>query len=277
MKTVDAVDNIISTSRRQLLHYAILRPESAIVLVVTMLILLLCVLRVYWYPEMWWFWLALGGLTEGLILWTTMTDEKHRSKLSSRLFYQRYSPDQILTPELRQTMSTTLNYHRDIFGEVARRGVTTGLGEIVLEMDNWVVHMFRVVQGIDTFVKNPELIDRLPAVREKTRTPRKPTFETIHDYTTALNDSAAVEKDDARRVLLTQIRTAVLQSKTQADQSLKHVNEFYKQLKVGLPQDQDEELRFIEHVKERMTAQRSILARCGEGMEKLFQFACVAL
>ncbi len=277
MKNIDAVNNIINTSKKQLLKYAIMRPESTILLTFTTLMLLCCLFRLYWYPELWWFWLLLGVVGEIAITYTTLNDEKSLSLFTSQIFYKQYGPNSLTTPELRRVMSAALSYHREIFAEVSRRRNSTGLGDIALEMDTWVIHLFKVVQGIDSFLKNPQLVTRLPDLADKKRSNNRALFESLQAFTHALDETAATEKDNNRRMLLAQVKTALIQSKTQADQSMNSVSEFHKQLKHILPENRDDEMLFIAHAKEVLSAQLKNLARCGEGMESLFRFACVAL
>ena len=170
MQNIDAVNNIISTSKRQLLKYAITRLESTLLLSFSVVMVTCCLMRLYWYPEMWWFWLLLGVLGEIVIIYTTMQDERSLSKITSQMFYKQYSPNSLTTPELRRVMGAALSYHREIFAEVSRRRNSAGLGDIAVEMDSWVIHLFRVVRGIDSFLTNPQLVTRLPDVSDKKRT-----------------------------------------------------------------------------------------------------------
>ncbi len=277
MQNIEAVNNIINSSKRRLLKYAIMRPESAILLTFSTLMVLCCLFRLYWYPEMGWFWLLLGVVGEAVIIYTTIKDTNSLSKITSQVFYKQYGPNSLITPELRRMMSAALSYHREIFAEVSRRRDSTGLGDIAIEMDSWVVHLFRVVQGIDSFLKNPQLVTSLPDVSEKRRNNRRALFESLQAYTHALDKTASIEKDNSKRMLLAQVKTALVQSKNQADQSMNSVSEFHKQLKHILPENKDDETLFLSHAKEVLGAQLRVLARCGEGMESLFRFACVAL
>lgn len=267
MNNEHIIAEILQTSRRQIVQYAFWRWESAAIIALTVVLTGLCLLDIFLPPQMWWVWLLFGLIGEALLIWTGMNDKKLMAKMASKLFYEQLGPAQLTTPQLKQTMLAALNFHRDIFGAVAS-GRETNVGEIALDMDNWVVHVFRVINHLDKVVSNPRVLDPLPIAAV---TARLKQVDSIEAYAQLLADisrsSTTMRPEDHQR--LQKVHAFVTQAKAQVDISLGRVNQVQDQVKQGIARGHEKS--FVEHVRGMMSEQFVLLERSSAPLEVLLR------
>ena len=100
-----ASDRMLEEVKRSVFQYALFRPESAIVIALS----ILCAgasLVFPWFPGAWWLWLGFGALGEGALVLSTLKDEKFHRWVMDRLFRER---ERLLTdrptPEMRSALA----------------------------------------------------------------------------------------------------------------------------------------------------------------------------
>jgi hypothetical protein len=102
--------------RRALLAYALFRWESAAVLALTLILVVLVpdpfrgALPVW----RWWFWLALGGLAETLIVVTTLQDPDARAQIADQRVRALYDPTTIANVNYRQIAEQALRQRAEV-------------------------------------------------------------------------------------------------------------------------------------------------------------------
>ena len=158
MNTDHIISDIFQATRRESIQHAFWRVESAIIIAITIVTTGLCLLNIFFLPEMWWMWLLFGILGEAALVYTGMHDKKLMAKLASKIFYARLSPGQLQTAQLKHAMTAALDFHRGVFGVVSSGQVTT-LGQVALDMDHWVVHVFRIIGHLDQVITTPTVFD----------------------------------------------------------------------------------------------------------------------
>jgi hypothetical protein len=140
--------------RRALLSYALFRWESAAVLALTLILVVLLPdpfggLLAVWR---WWFWLILGALAETLIVVTTLQDPDARARVSSERVRAQLDPAAIANVDYRQTAERALR-HRSEVELMAQR--TRGkaqreqLRPIVEDVTRWTAGIVRLVHRLD--------------------------------------------------------------------------------------------------------------------------------
>ena len=98
-----------------LLMNSLLRWESLVTIMVTAILFLfvndISVLGVEWQP---WFWLVLGGLVEGALVASTITDPNEAQEAMAREFESQYDLSHIRTENSRDQLRKALEYRRDM-------------------------------------------------------------------------------------------------------------------------------------------------------------------
>ena len=174
MNTDLILSDIFKASRREMLQYAFWRVESAIIIALTIVMTGLCLLNIFFLPEMGWMWLGFGVLGEAALIYTGTQDKVMMAKLASKLFYTRLGPNEMQTPQLKHAMSAALDFHRGVFGVVSS-GKFTNLGELAIDMDHWVAYMFRIVGHLDQVITTPSVLPPGPATLSSSRKAAPPS------------------------------------------------------------------------------------------------------
>ena len=177
-------DDILSHAKKQAVLHALFRPESALVLSISILLTGLCLLNMFWVPAMWWMWLLFGVLGVAAIVIASVSDEKYVRQLALKLFYEHYDKTRLRLPELKQSVSQALDYHRLIFQEISERPHAP-LASIALDMDQLVAGIYRVAYMLDAFVSD-ERIRRYLAQLIESQNGQNATTSSVEEYTRAL-------------------------------------------------------------------------------------------
>jgi hypothetical protein len=155
----------------------------------------LCVLNIFWFPGTWWMWGAFGVIGVAAIVISSGNDQHYQHQIALKLFYERYDKTRLKMPELKQSVSQALDYHKLLFQEISERPHAP-LANIALDMDQLVAGIYRVAYMLDAFAADDRirryLAQLMEAQKEKeAKAPNaasSPTaaYRTIEDYTLAL-------------------------------------------------------------------------------------------
>jgi len=140
--------------RRALLSYALFRWESATVLALTLILVVLV-------PDpfggqlaiwRWWFWLVLGALAETLIVVTTLQDPDARTRVSSDLVRAQLDPAAIANVDYRQVAERALRHRAEVelmAQRTRRKAQREQLRPIVKDVTHWTAGIVRLVHRLD--------------------------------------------------------------------------------------------------------------------------------
>ena len=272
MNTDLILSDIFKASRREMLQYAFWRIESAIVIAFTIVMTGLSLLNIFFIPEMGWMWLAFGVLGEAALIYTGTQDKALMAKLASKLFYAHLGPNKLHTPQLKHAMSAALDFHRGVFG-VVTSGKFTNMGELAIDMDHWVVHVFRIVGHLDQVIMTPSILPPLPPTVIKTHLTQ---LSSVEAFTCGVSEISKVvntlKPEDTAR--LQYVQNAVTQAKTQVDGSLNQVHQIYTQLSQGT--HRGKESIFVQQFRDMMVEQFALFERFDRPLEVLLPLATAA-
>lgn len=156
---------------------ALTRWESIATLVITAMLFVFVgsnitlPLGIEWQP---WFWLVGGAIAEGALLLTAVTDPEANSEAIAREFEQRYDMRRIKSRVSRDRLDRAMEYRRNMMELAGRHkgAMRTSLRQTVLDVNDWIAHMYDLALHIDAFESN-ELVERdrkiVPQQLEKAR------------------------------------------------------------------------------------------------------------
>jgi hypothetical protein len=155
-----------------LLMNAILRWETAVTLLVTMILFLFVndinILGIQWQP---WFWLVLGGLAEASLVISAVTDPEESAQAIAREFEAQYDISRVRNTVSRQRLNDALEYRRNMLKLVDRHqgSMRLSLRQTVDDVNNWIGHMYDLALHIDSFesTDNDIVMRDLKAVPQK--------------------------------------------------------------------------------------------------------------
>ena len=156
--------------RRDVVQYAIFRPESAIVIALTLFLTFLSALIANiggdpGFTIPWWSWLILGGgaLSEAVLIYASMTDPVVSKKIVEAMFREKFKPEQISDKELQKQINEALDYRgliTEIIEERADTVLTGSLEETVTQIDEWIKDIYNLAKRLDDYRGEKGVIDR---------------------------------------------------------------------------------------------------------------------
>lgn len=140
--------------RRALLSYALFRWESAAVLALTLILVILVQdpLRDVLPAWRWWFWLVLGGVGEFLIVVTTLQDPDVRARIASERLHARLDPTTIGNVDHRQLAERALQHRAEIelmLQRTPRKAQREQLRQVTDDVSGWTAGIVRLAQRLD--------------------------------------------------------------------------------------------------------------------------------
>jgi hypothetical protein len=153
-----------------LLMNALLRWETAVTLLVTMILFLfvndISILGIEWQP---WFWLILGGIAQASLVISALTDPEESAQAMAREFESQYDISKVRNTVSRQRLNDALEYRRNMLKLVDRHqgAMRVSLRQTVDDVNDWIAHMYDLARHVDAFESN-DIVERdLKAVPQK--------------------------------------------------------------------------------------------------------------
>ena len=139
---------------RSVLSYAFFRPESALVIAVTILCIGMSLVDLPWFPGEWWLWLLFGLVGEALIILTTLRDDRVYKRITDTTFRQEFDVHQLRSADLQEKLSKALEYRDLIVKEIERTDqpvLDDHLIDMARGLDDWIAQVYRLSQGLDAY------------------------------------------------------------------------------------------------------------------------------
>jgi hypothetical protein len=155
--------------RKSLLSYSIFRPESAVVIALTLILVTLAVLGLPWFPGTWWMWLAFGLLGEGLIVLSSLRDPKFYQQVMDQVFHEKFDVRRIRNPDLRQKVAKALDYREQISREIDRKRdevLDAYLRDTAHGLEDWIAQVYRLALSLDDD-KDPMITREMQSVQQE--------------------------------------------------------------------------------------------------------------
>lgn len=153
-----------------LLANALLRWETLVTLMVTLILFLfvgnVSLPFIEWQP---WFWLALGGLAEAVLVASTLADPEATEQALAEDFEREYDLRAISNRISREQLRDAFEYRRNMLklADAARGAMRTRMRTLISDINDWIAHMYNLATRIDYFE------DNTLAARNLQQVPRK--------------------------------------------------------------------------------------------------------
>ncbi|MEJ2208667.1 MAG: hypothetical protein P8129_06475 [Anaerolineae bacterium] len=198
-------DELERRAGQAILTRSIYRWESAVIIAITLSLSLLSlagVIPALFGVWQWWFWLLLGGLGEGALVWSSVRDPQFRARAVAEMFREKFDARQVRDAKLRQRVEKALEYRERIDETInqAREGIMREhLMDVSRGVTQWLENVFRLARRLDAYEQDRVIHQDLQAV--------DPAIE-------SLKKRLAIEDDDT---VQRQISQAIAQRQIQRD------------------------------------------------------------
>jgi hypothetical protein len=108
-----------------------------------------------------WFWLVLGAVAEGVLVVSGLTDQEAAQQAVAREFESKFDIRQVRNSVSRKRLQDALDYRRNMLELVKRSkgAMRTSLQQTVDDIGDWIGHMYELALHIDSFESN-DLVER---------------------------------------------------------------------------------------------------------------------
>ena len=153
------MSNFEEQTRDAVETFALFRPESAIVIALTLILTSLNAMGASWIPGQWWMWLIAGIVAETALIMNTVRDRKTVGTIEEDLFLQELQIERIQSKTLKAKVNKALEYHIRILKEVEERNVELSpeLFEVIDKLDAWILSIYKLAQKLDDYQQDPVL------------------------------------------------------------------------------------------------------------------------
>ena len=146
-------DELERKARRAILVRSFYRWESAAIIALTLILFFLFPQPLpFWQP---WFWLILGLLGEAGLVWSSLTDPNFRAQAVAEMFHEKFNPNEIENPGLRQRVEKALEYRdrMDALINSSREGIMRQhLTDVSRSTTQWLENVFRLAKRLDAYL-----------------------------------------------------------------------------------------------------------------------------
>ncbi|MGD8624598.1 MAG: hypothetical protein PVF47_16175 [Anaerolineae bacterium] len=222
---------------RAILTRSIYRWESAVIIALTLILSALGWAGVL--PDLgglwqWWYWLILGGLGEGGLVWSSLKDPEFRARAVSEMFREKFNAREIDTKELRSRVDKALEY-RDRIDKVinqSREGVMRAhMQDVSRGVNQWLENVFRLARRLDSYQRDNVIHQDLKAV-EPAIDNLKRRLGSEDDETVKRQISQAIAQRQIQRDNLRKLQNVMEQAAFQLESTITAMGTVYSQMMI---------------------------------------------
>jgi hypothetical protein len=259
--------SILEQARKRVIHYALKRPETPALSVVSLLLTAASLTGILPYA-LWPLWPAIGLCGIAVMIWGASRTQHYVQRFATDVFYARFDAAKLALPELQSGMREVLEVHRKIFAVFSKQTYTP-LSQLAGDVDEWVIQIYGVSAHMDTFVSNGHI-----AAQIQIHTQASANADAAQRMVTATHalitlDPETVPTDAQNRQLLWRVKDAVTLTKTALDDSLNLLTVLHQTLQRApeLQISRDE----LQNTRAQIEARRSSLSQADALLQSLFR------
>jgi len=149
--------------QKALIQEAIVRPESALVISITLLLAVFAPQVGFLEFIPFWMWLLGGVLAEGALVYSSLSDPEFGRKVAAKELRREFRPDKLSDPKLQQRVNEALDYRSRIEKTIREQDdslVREELSETAAQIDTWLEHIYSLAQRIDRYQQERNVLER---------------------------------------------------------------------------------------------------------------------
>jgi hypothetical protein len=259
--------------QKAVLSYAFFRPESAVVIAITILFAGLSLLNLPWLPGKWWLWLLFGLVGEALIMLTTLRDEELYKQVMDKMFHREFDVKKLRSSDLRQKLSKALEYRDLIVKEIEREKepvLDDYLSDMARGLEDWIAQIYHLAQGLDVYEHDPVIDRDMETVPKELKKYEKRLAEEEESSVRGdLEKTVAIKR--SQWDTLKKLGDTMAKAQLQLENTLSAMSTVYTQ--VVLLGAKDVNSSRAQRLQQDMTEQISALSDIGATMDEVYQMS----
>lgn len=150
-------------AQRAMLQHAFFRWESAVVIAITLLLAVFGprIDAVSFLPA--WAWLLGGLVAEGLLVYSSYTDQETGRKVVAEMLKHDFEPERLADKQLQAKVEEALDYRSRITAAIRDRQdsvLKDSLFETATEIDDWLASIYALALRLDRYRQEKDILER---------------------------------------------------------------------------------------------------------------------
>lgn len=253
---------------RAMLAYSFFRWESAVNLAIALVLSVLLPAPFPWWQ--WWYWLVLGGISEALIVLTSLTDRTTGEQVAAAMFREQFDPNRLRSNKYRERLEKALEYQRRIDDEVRRQpaGVLRDrLRYTTDQIGSWIAAIYRLARRLEDYEADKVIGQDMRSVPLAIQNYRERLAQETDE---AVREQArqAIASKEAQWANLQKLQNTMEKADFQLEQTLASLGTVYSQmLLIGARDTQDDK---AQRLRQDITDQVKSLEDLMQAMDEVY-------
>jgi len=158
-----AQESLRARAQKAIFQEAIFRPESALVISITLLLAIFAPRAGFLGVIPSWAWLMGGLAAEAALVYSSVTDPEFGRKVVAKLLRTEFEPEQLKDPRLQERMREALDYRLRIENAIRQQNdslVKDELTATAVQIDEWLQHIYDLARRIDRYQQERQVLER---------------------------------------------------------------------------------------------------------------------
>lgn len=149
--------------QKALIQEAIVRPESALVISITLLLAIFAPRAGFLQFIPFWVWLLSGLVAEGALVYSSWSDPEFGRQVAAKELRREFQPENLSDPQLRLRVNEALDYRSRIEKVIREQDdsmLRDELDQTAAQIDDWLEHIYSLAQRIDRYRQERDILER---------------------------------------------------------------------------------------------------------------------
>ena len=149
--------------QKALIQEAFVRPESALVISITLLLAIFAPRVGFLEFIPFWVWLLGGVIAEGALVYSSWSDPEFGRQVAAKELQREFRPEKLSDPQLQMRVNEALDYRSRIEKVIREQDdsmLRDELDETAAQIDAWLEHIYSLAQRIDRYREERDVLER---------------------------------------------------------------------------------------------------------------------
>ena len=218
--------------QKALFREAIFRPESALVISISLLLAVFAPQVGFLDFIPFWVWLLGGLVAEGALVYGSMSDPEFGRKVAADVLKKEFEPQKLQDPYLQERMDEALDYRVRIENAIRQQDdslIKDELSQTAAQMDEWLKHIFDLALRIDRYKQEREVLERDYKRTKKRITDLKEQLAVEQNPKVQEQIKATLESKERQLATLEKLSDTIRQAELQFETSHTQLGTIYSQ------------------------------------------------
>lgn len=150
------------SARQQAMVKGLMSKETITVVIISAILVVLCTLNLFWFPQAWWLWVILGCAGAIALAFSAASDKSLVRRFVSEGLDKKIDATKVRIPELQANVARAMFQHRSISKLIHER--PENLGTVIESLDEWALMIYDVARGLDDVLNDPRVVQQYQQV-----------------------------------------------------------------------------------------------------------------